>query len=635
MTNVEIAQVFARIAVALEIDGANPFRIRAYQEAARVIEGHPEPMASLTAEPGRLEEIRGIGKDLAQKIRDVVASGTTALFDELTAKYPREVLALTEIQGLGAKRVKVLFESLGVRNRADLEAAARAGKVRELPKFGETVERNILLALAAGRDTEDTKRLVLAAGWSVAHELAANIGRIPGVKQVELAGSFRRRKETIGDLDLLVAGGESERVMDALTKHPYVAEVLGRGDTKSSVRLASGLQVDLRLVPPESFGAALLYFTGSKAHNIALRKIAIDKGWSLNEYGLTRGDQVIASRTEEDIYRALGLAWIPPEMREANGEIELAAADALPRLIKLKDLRADLHMHTDRSDGIETLETMVRAARDRGYEYVAITEHSKSLAMTKGFDAVRVRQSVQEIARVRQQVRGIEVLHGLEVDILVDGSLDLDDESLALLDWVIVSLHSRLDQPAEAMTERVLKAISNPRVHAMGHPTGRKIGVREPARFDVEKVFARAAERGVAMEINGQPDRNDLNDVNARLALDRGLSLVIDTDAHSIPQLDFAQYGVFTARRAWATPKHILNALPYARFRSWLDGRAESAASRRPAGGTKVGSRAAAGNKKAPPRAGSEKTAPRAGATARPRAAKKGPRTRTSTSRRT
>jgi len=375
--------------------------------------------------------------------------------------------------------------------------------------------------------------------------------------------------------------------------------VIARGPTKCSVRIASGLQVDLRIVPEESYGAALLYFTGSKAHNIALRKLAIDRGWSLNEYGLTEGERVVASRTEADIYRALGLAWIPPEMREALGEIELAATDALPRLVEKADLRADLHMHTDRSDGVEPLAVMVRAARDRGYEYVAITDHSKALGMTKGFDAARVRQSVGEMAAVRREVPGIEVLHGLEVDILADGTLDLDDESLALLDWVIVSLHSQLAQPEDLATARVLRAIEHPAVHVMGHPTGRKIGAREGARFDTERVFARAAELGVAMEINGQPDRLDLSDGNARLAREKGVPFVLDTDAHGIPSLDYIDNAVFNARRAWLTKEHVLNTLPFVQFEAWR--KARRAGGARPAVREKVRV-AKPGPEPAPPR---------------------------------
>jgi DNA polymerase (family 10) len=331
-------------------------------------------------------------------------------------------------------------------------------------------------------------------------------------------------------------------------------------------------------VPPESYGAALVYFTGSKAHNIELRRIAIEKGWSLNEYGLTEGEKVIAGRTEEEVYRALGMDWIPPELREAGDEIALAIAGRLPRLVELADLRADLHMHTDRSDGQATLEEMVRAAKDAGYAYCAITEHSKSLAMTFGFDTARVRESVAEIAAVRKKVPGIEILHGLEVDILADGGLDLDDEGLALLDWVVVSLHSRLNQSREEMTRRVLRSLDHPRVHAMGHPTARRIGQRDPADMDLEAVFERAAERGVAMEINAQPDRLDLSDVHARLAAAKGVPLVIDTDAHSIAQLEFMRYGVFVARRAGIGPDRVLNAMPVAEFRERLARRARSVA---------------------------------------------------------
>jgi DNA polymerase (family 10) len=359
--------------------------------------------------------------------------------------------------------------------------------------------------------------------------------------------------------------------MKAFTTHERVAEVMARGDTKSSVRLADGLQVDLRLVPPESFGAALLYFTGSKEHNIELRRVANDQGMSLSEYGLAREkDKKQVGRTEEEIYRALGMTWIPPELREAHGEIALAREGALPRLIEEKDLKGDLHMHTTRSDGRHSLAEMVRAAKDRGYAYCAITEHSKSLAMAGGFDESRVRRSVREIEVVRKEVPGIEVLHGLEVDILGDGRLDLDDDALDLLDWVIVSLHSRFDQAPEAATARVLQALEHPSVCAMGHPTGRMIGTRPGVPFDVKKVFARAARLGVAMEINSQPDRLDLSDVNARLAREKGVTLTINTDAHSTANLDLIRYGVFAARRAGLTKGDVLNAWPYESMRKAL-----------------------------------------------------------------
>jgi DNA polymerase (family 10) len=398
-----------------------------------------------------------------------------------------------------------------------------------------------------------------------------------------VAGSFRRRKETIGDLDIVACGGSSEPVMEAFVTASQVSAVLGRGDTKSSVRLYNGLQVDLRHVPVESFGAALLYFTGSKAHNIQLRRIAIEKGMSLNEYALTRGAEVVAGRTEEEVYRALGLDYIPPELREAGDEIDLALRDALPRLIELSDLRADLHMHTDRTDGKESIETMVRACRERGYEYCAITDHSQALAMAFGFNEDRVRQSVGEIDAVRRAVPGITVLHGLEVDILQDGALDLADDALALLDWVIVSIHSRFDQNREVSTERVLRAISHPMVHVMGHPTGRMIGRREALPFDMERVLARAAELGVAMEINAQPDRTDLSDANARLAASKGVPIVIDTDAHNLIEMDFMRYGIFAARRAGITREQVLNTLAFESFRGRIRRRGAMAAAAAPA----------------------------------------------------
>jgi DNA polymerase (family X) len=570
LTNGDVARVLATLATMLEIDGANPFRTRAYKEAARVLDALPEPVARLAGEEGALEALPGIGKDLAQKIRDLLATGSTELYDTLLKKYPLELVRLTELQGLGAKRVRVLHDALHIRDRAGLEAAAQAGQLRELPGFGEKLEQKVLHSLAIAEQVSG--RLLLANAWAVAHGLADRLRDVRGVTRVEVAGSFRRRRDTVGDLDLLVCGGATEQVMDAFTTHDQVAEVLARGDTRSAVRLTDGLQVDLRLVPAESFGAALLYFTGSKEHNIELRRVANDQGLTLNEYGLVReqDQQSVAGRIEEDIYRALGLDWIPPELREARGEIALARAGQLPRLIEQDDLRGDLHMHTTRSDGRHTLAEMVQAAKGRGYAYVAITEHSKSLAMAGGFDEMRVRRSVEEIAAVRREVPGIEVLHGLEVDILADGSLDLDDDALGLLDWVIVSLHSRLDQPAEAATARVLRALEHPAVCAMAHPTGRMIGTRPASPFDMERVLERAAELGVAMEINCQPDRMDLSDVNARLAREKGVTLVIDTDAHSMANLELMRYGLFVARRAGLTKDDVLNTRPYERMRKAL-----------------------------------------------------------------
>ncbi len=568
MTNAELARTLARIGTLLEIDGANVFRVRAYKEGARIVGEHGESLAALAPTPGALEALPGIGKGIAQNIRELVASGHTPLLDELLQKYPGDVVGFTELQGLGPKRVKLLFDTLGITTRAALEAAAKAGQLRDLPGFGEKVETNIIKSLATA--SQWSGRLLLAQAWSLAHELAARIGALKGVAQVELAGSFRRRKESVGDLDLLVCGGDTEQIMQAFITHQSVADVLGRGDTKSSVRLGIGLQVDLRVVPEESFGAALLYFTGSKEHNIELRKLAIDKGMSLNEYGLTQGERVVAARTEEQVYKALGLAWIPPELRESRGELAMARAGTLPKLLELGDLRADLHMHTTRSDGRDSIDDMVLAAKARGHQYMAITEHSKALAMANGFDAARVRQSVTEIAEARKRHPDMPILHGLEVDILADGELDLDDDTLALLDWVIVSIHSRFEQAPDVATERALRAVSHPLVNAFGHPTGRLIGSREPVAFDVERVAAAEAANGVAMEINASPDRLDLSDVNARIAREQGCRFVIDTDAHATAQLDQLRYGVFQARRAGLTKADVLNTLPYEQFAAHL-----------------------------------------------------------------
>lgn len=568
MTNAEIARVLERLAIRLEIEGANPFRVRAYREAGRIVGAHAEAMSALAGEPGALEALKGIGKDLAGKIRDLVATGRTELDDELRARIPDAVVDFTELQGLGPKRVKTLFETLGIRDRAALEAAANAGRLRDLPGFGEKVEQNVLKALATA--SQWSGRILLADAWPLAHALAERVAAVRGVKQVELAGSFRRRRETVGDLDLLVTGGSAEAVMDAFAGHDAVAETIGRGDTKCSVRLKGGLQADLRLVPAASFGAALLYFTGSKAHNIELRKLAIEKGWSLNEYGLTKAGRTLAGRTEEEVYAKLGLAWIPPELREAADEIALAREDRLPALVELDDLRGDLHMHTTRSDGRDTIDAMVEAALARGYEYVAITEHSKALAMANGFDAARVRRSVGEIEAARKRHKGLRILHGLEVDILGDGALDLDDETLALLDWVVVSIHSKFEMTPEAATARAVRAVSNPHVHAFGHPSGRLIGSREGVPFDIDRVAAAAAANGVALEINASPDRLDLSDVHARAAKAHGCRFVIDTDAHAVAQLDQMRFGVFQARRAGLARADVLNALPAAKLAAAL-----------------------------------------------------------------
>lgn len=577
MTNAGIARAFQHMAVMLELEGANPFRVRAYREAARVVETLIEPLAVIGSRDKGLEGIPGIGKDLAQKIRDLIATGGFKGYDELRAKYPDEIVALTDLQGLGAKRVKVLVDQLGIRDRAGLEAAARAGRLRDLPGFGLKTEQKILTSIA--NVSQWSGRVLLTQAWALAESLTAELRALPGVTQVEAAGSLRRRRDTVGDLDIVACGGDCDALMDRFTGLGQIVEVIGRGSTKCSVRVDMGLQVDLRHVPEDSFGAALVYFTGSKAHNIELRRVALDQGCSLNEYALTRGDAVVASRTEHDVYRALGLDWVPPELREGLGEVALAREHRLPKLIALDDLRGDLHMHTTRSDGKASIVEMVRACRERGYAYCAITEHSKSLTFAGGFDEARVRQSVDEIAAARREVPGIRVLHGLEVDILPDGALDLDDDGLKLLDWVTLSLHRTLDQPAPEVTARVLRALEHPAACALSHPTARRIGQRAGVPIDLDAVCMKAAERGVAVEINGQPERTDLCDTQARRAAELGCTLVIDSDAHAVVDLDFVRWGVFAARRAGLTADQVLNTRSPEDLQAFLDRRG-----RRPAG---------------------------------------------------
>jgi DNA polymerase (family X) len=560
MTNADIARVFRNIAVMLELEGANPFRIRAYQEAARVVETLGEPLAAIAGRERGLEELRGIGKDLAGKIRDLLATGRTQVYEELKGRYPESLLGLTEVQGLGAKRVKLLFDTLGIRDRAGLETAAREGRLHALPGFGMKIEQNILKSIASVEQWAG--RVLLSQAWALAGTLVEELRRIPGVTRAEAAGSFRRRRDTVGDLDLLVSGGDGDQVMDRFVALAPGGEVIGRGATKCSVRIAMGLQVDLRHVPEPGFGAALLYFTGSKGHNIELRKLALERRWMLNEYGLYEGERMVAGRTEEEVYRALDLPWIAPELREGVGEIALGRAGRLPKLIELEDLQGDLHMHTTRTDGRASLAAMIAACRARDYAYCAITEHSKSVTMARGFDEARVRQSADELAAARRQAKDIHVLHGLEVDIMPDGTLDLADDGLALLDWVNVSIHRGFDQSEAEMTARVLGALAHPRVCAMSHPTGRKIGQRPGVALDLDRVFTRAAELGVAMEINAQPDRTDLCDTHARRAAELGVKLVISTDAHSETDLDMMRWGVFAARRAGLTKEHVLNTLP-------------------------------------------------------------------------
>jgi DNA polymerase (family 10) len=567
LDNAAIARILREIADLLEIKDDNPFKIRAYRNGGDIVSNHPHDLARLS--DVELRQIPGIGKDLAARIREIADRGDAAFHQELVAEFPPTILDLLHLQGVGPKTVATLYRELGVRTLGDLEAAARDGRIRALRGMGPKKETLILKAL------EEQKRFagrhLLPDAHDTAAALVAYLREHAPDAVIEPVGSLRRGCDTCGDLDLLASRAPAS-LMEHLIDYPPVERVLGHGDTKSSVLLGGGFQADLRLVEADSRGAALQYFTGSKAHNIALRDRAIGLGFKLNEYGVFRidGDAKIAGETEEGVYAALGLDWVPPELREMRGEIEAAAAHALPRLVDLADLRGDLHMHTTETDGKDDIRAMAEAARAAGLEYIAITDHSQSLAMANGLDERRAAAHAARIRAVDREQVGVRLLAGIECDIKADGSLDLADDCLAALDLVVVSVHSQFGMDRQQMTDRIVRAIEHPHVDIVGHPTGRLILRREPYAVDVEAVVAAAAAHGVALEINCQIDRLDLNDVYAKMARDRGVTVVISTDAHARTAFGRLRWGVLVARRAWMTPADVLNARPLDAMRASL-----------------------------------------------------------------
>ena len=568
MENPEIAQIFEEIADLLEIQGANTFRVRAYRNAARVVRDHPEPLADLARDPNQIENLPGIGKDLAGKVRTIVETGDLPLRTELHAQVPPGLRDLLNIPGLGPKRAQILHRELGIRTVEDLRQAVLARRIREIKGFGEKTEEAILRALE--KPDRAAQRVYLADAKVFADAVVRHLKGTPGIGQVIVSGSLRRRLETVGDVDVLVTCPNAEPVMSRLAAYEGVGEVLARGDTKMTVRLTCGLQLDLRVVPEECYGAALVYFTGSKAHNIELRRMAQERGLKISEYGVFRGEERAAGRTEEEVYAAVGLPWIPPELREARNEFELALAGRLPKLLEVDALRGDLHMHTTATDGRATLEEMVEAARRRGYEYIAITDHSKRVTMARGLDAERIVEHWREIDRLNQKVHGITILKGVELDILEDGTLDLPDEVLAQADWVIAAVHYGQNQPRDQITRRIVGAIRNPHVTAIAHPTGRLIGKRKPYEFELDTIFKEAADHGCWMEVDGQPSRLDLDDVGIVAAREHGIPIVIDSDAHSVEELAFVEFGVYQARRAGLEAGAVANTRPLAEFRKLL-----------------------------------------------------------------
>jgi len=573
--NADIARTFEEIADLLDIGDANPFRIRAYRNAARVV---GDLQLDLSAAIGRgedLPKLPGIGEDLSNKIREIASTGRCALLERLRKAFPPAITELLKIPGLGPKRVKALYHDLDVQTLEQLHRAALDERIRGLHGFGEKTEANILEAVKVR--LSKARRFKLAVAAQYAEALAAYLRRSAGVKSVVVAGSLRRMRDTVGDIDILATADAGSDVMARFARYGEVKEVLSRGDTRSSVVLKSGIQVDVRVVPQQSYGAALHYFTGAKAHNIAIRRLAQEKGLKLNEYGVFKGKKRVAGDTEESVFAAVGLPFIPPELREDRGEIEAARAGRLPRLVALDDLRGDLHSHTKWTDGHGTIREMALAAKARGLSYLAITDHSRRLTVARGLDPERLRRQLDEFDE--SAVSGITLLKGIEVDVLEDGSLDLPDTALKGLDLVIAAVHSKFDLSRERQTERILRALDHPLVSMLAHPVGRLIGAREPYDVDMLKIIRKAAARGCFLELNAHPERLDLLDTHCRIAKDEGVLVAINSDAHSIEQFDNLKYGVGQARRGWLEKGDVVNTRSLSELRALLAKKPSSRAS--------------------------------------------------------
>jgi DNA polymerase (family 10) len=561
MKNQEVARIFGEMADILEIKGENPFRVRAYRRAAQNIEGFPKDVSEVSR--ADLMKVPGIGEDLAGKIEEIVKTGRLKAHEELKKEVPEGLTALLGVPGLGPKTAKLLFEKLDIRSIEDLERKASEHKLAGLPGIQKKTEENILKGiemLQRGRRRQPLGRVL-----PLAEEIVRNLKEKAPVKELCYAGSLRRWKDTIKDIDILSTSKDPARVMSVFVHLPSVKDVLAHGPTKSSVVLQEGIQVDLRVVEEKSFGAALAYFTGSKAHNIRLREMAVKAGLKLNEYGIFRDkdEKWLGGRKEEEVYRILGLPYIPPELREDTGEVEAALKGRLPDLIGQKDIKGDLHVHTKWSDGSHTLGELVEAARKRGYDYIAITDHSKGLGVARGLDEERLAEQMREIDSMNRKLRGFRILKGVEVDIRSDYTLDLPDEILGGLDIVVAAVHSGYKQPRDKITRRLVSAMKNPFVNVIAHPTGRLIGERDPYEVDMERVLKAARETGTAMEINAYPLRLDLNDAHAKAAKELSVHMTISTDAHLTSQFDYMAYGIGTARRGWLEKKDVINTLGY------------------------------------------------------------------------
>lgn len=583
MTNADAARVLAEMALFLEMDGV-PFKPRAYEKAARSVESLDRPLTEIYTEGGvaALAKIPAVGRGIAERLEELIRTGRMHDHEAALAKYPVDVWGLTRIEGIGPKMVKLFYDQLGVRNVADLVKAARAGRIRTLPHCGEKTERKILKGVEFLEKTSG--RQPIGTVLPLAREIEARLLGLRGVSRAAIAGSIRRGKETIGDLDLLVVADDAARVMDFFTSMGEVVAVHQKGTTRASVRLNIGMDADLRIVPAASWGAALHYFTGSKDHNVALRRIAQGRGLKLNEYGLFRGERALAGATEEEVYAALGLPFIPPEIRENTGEIEAARAGRLPRLLEAGQVVGDLQTHTSWTDGSHSIEEMVEAARRLGRQYIAITDHTRGLAMTGGCDEARLLEQAAIIREIDRRAKGIRVLAGAEVNIDRDGGLDIADEVLAQLDVVGVAVHSHFNQSREEMTRRLIRAMENPHADILFHPTGRLLGKRPACDIDIDALVAAAKRTGTALEIDAFPERLDLRDDYVRKAVEAGVPLVIDSDAHNVSHLRFIDdFGITVARRGWASGSDVLNTLPAEQFLARLGRRRLAPRSRRPA----------------------------------------------------
>lgn len=561
VTNYEIARIFLEMAEVLQLKGEQPFRIRAYQNAARTILSLNEPLTEILAR-GELMALPGIGESLMHKIEEILDSGHLRQHDELVREFPAGAIAIMQVPGIGPRTAEILYRQLGISTLEELEQAAQEHRLRRLKGFGEKTEANILNALQ--RLHRSQARIPLARAYPLAQQVMSELRRSAPVKDIAAAGSLRRMKETIGDLDILVTSDDPDAVMQAVTRLPMVQQVLLTGTTKTSVITDIGIQVDVRVVEPKNFGAALQYFTGSKEHNVKLRTLAARRGYKLSEYGIFRTDtdERIGGLTEEEMYRPLGIRMYPPELREDRGEIELGLEGKMPDFVTIEDIRGDLHVHSDWSDGRSTMREMALAARAHGYEYIAISDHSIGRGIANGLSVEQLREQIREIRRLNDEIDGITILSSSEVDIRQYGALDFPHDVLAELDLCIASVHSAFGLPEAEQTARLIRAIQHPYVDIIGHPTGRLIGSRDPINLNMRRVLQAAAEYGVAMEVNSWPDRLDLNDEHILLARELGVPLVIDTDAHAPAHYDIIRFGIAMARRGWATPREVLNTLP-------------------------------------------------------------------------